>query len=66
MAFANNVGVTSDPILTLLQGPAAESDAEALQGLYDVSKRALARAWELHRSCKGSCDFKDMQAYRGF
>jgi hypothetical protein len=53
VAFANFVGITREAVVTLLRGPAATSDTEALQGLYDVSKRALARALELHASPEG-------------
>jgi hypothetical protein len=35
---------------TLLKGPAATSDIDALKGLEDVSKRVSARAWELYSS----------------
>jgi hypothetical protein len=59
VAFANFTGVTREAVVTLLQGPPAESDTEALQGPYLVSKRALARTLELHVSL-GGFNVRDM------
>jgi hypothetical protein len=57
VAFVNK-SVISQYHTTLLQGPPAKSDIDALQGLYDMSKRALTHAWELRDSPKGFRDIK--------
>jgi hypothetical protein len=44
-------------VIGLLDGPAASSDADALQGLFKVSKLAVTRAWDLRENHGG---FRDL------
>jgi hypothetical protein len=67
VAFVNQ-SIVSQYHTTLLQGPPAKSDSEAsdteaLQNLYNMSKRALTGAWERRDGPEGFRDFKALAEY---
>jgi hypothetical protein len=58
-AYPSNVSQHDSAVI--LEGPAATSDVDALQGLYNVSKRALVRALDLDASLAGFTEIDDLR-----
>jgi hypothetical protein len=52
------------PLFTVLHGPVAGSEKDALLGLYEQSKKALVRAMDLRESSGGFHDFDDVKKMR--